>query len=196
MNTIIEKDFDFQACVHFQDTFLMNIYEFTLIIEVNTDNIREQNVAMDRIKYLVYESIENSIFVNFTDTKAIENYTKAGLKVCVVPEEPYDQIIALLLLLKLNAICENKLKIIDIKITSKLSDDVKFNENIDTATNAITTAGWWNEIHPNLCSSSQNKKEKIVKLVKDSWNELGLGWKEKKVKSAEIVFTTHPKNKP
>lgn len=196
MNTLIEKDFDFQACVHFQDTFLINFYEFTLFMEVNTDSIREQNVAMDRIKYLVYESMENSIFVNFTDTKAIENYTKAGLKVCIVPEEPYDQIIALLILLKLNSICENKLKITDIKLTSKLSDDVKFNENIETATNAIKVTGWWNEVHPNLCSNLQNKKEKIVKLVKDTWNDLGLGWKEKKSKSAEIVFSIKPDGKP
>lgn len=196
MNTLIERDFDLQACVHFQDNFLINFYEFTLFMEVNTDSIREQNVAMDRIKYMIYESIENSIFVAFNEEKAIENYTKAGLKVSVVPEEPYDQIIALLLILKLNSVCEGKLKITDIKLTSKLSDDVKFTETYETAVNAIPVQGWWNEVHPSLCTSAQNKKEKIVKLVKDTWGDLGLGWKEKKSKSAEILFSIRPDNKP
>lgn len=196
MNTQIEKDFDLQACVHFQDTFFMNFYDFTLCMEVNTDSIREQNVAMDRIKYLIYESIENSIFVCFSDQTAIDNYTKAGLKVCMTPEEPYDQIVALLILLKLNAICEGKIKITDIKLTSKLSDDVRFNEDFETAQQAVTINGWWNEVHPNLCSSSQDKKEKIVKLVKDSWGDLGLGWKEKKSKPAEILFSIRPDSKP
>ena len=97
MNTQIEREFDFQAGVFFEDSFLMNFYEFTLFMEVNTDSIREQNVAMDRIKYLIYESLENSVFVNFKETKTIEKYMDAGLKVAVIPEDPYDQIIALIL---------------------------------------------------------------------------------------------------
>jgi len=190
MNVQIEREFDFQACVYFQEQFLVNLYEFSLLMEVQTESIREQNIAMERLKYLVYECFENSVFVAFNETETIEKYSNAGLKVCIIPEEPYDQIIALLILLKSNAIVEGKLKITDIKLISKLSDNVKFIEQIETAVNGIPQDGWWNTIEPHLYSKSQDKKEKIVKLVKDPWNELHLSWKEKKSKSSEVVFSS------
>ena len=73
-------------------------------MEVETESIREQNVAMERIKYFLNECLENSIFVQDTEQKIIEKYSSCGFKVCTVPEEPYDQIITLLMLTKLNRI--------------------------------------------------------------------------------------------
>lgn len=196
MTAHIEREFDFQAGVYFQGEFLINSYEFNLYLDVNTESIREQNIAMERLKYLIYESFENTVFVDFSETKTIQKYTDAGLKVCITPEAPYDQIIALLILLKANAICEDKLKITDISLVSKLSDNVKFIENIETATGAIVTEGWWSNSTPSLCSKHQNKKEKIVKLVKDEWADLGLSWKEKKSKSTEVVFKLDSEKNP
>lgn len=196
MNTQIEREFDFQACVYFQNNFLINSYWFDLVMEVNTESIHEQNVAMERLKYLIHDLFDNSIFVSVNDSNTIQKYTNAGLKVCVIPEEPFDQIISLVILLKTNAICENKIKVTDISLISKLSDKVKFIENIETAQNAIKNDGWWNDPSPNLCIKSPNKKEKIVKLIKNEWSDLGLSWTEKKFKSTEVLFTINPKNKP
>jgi len=193
MSATIERDFDFQAGVYFQNEFLINQYDFTLCMEVNTDSIFEQNIAMERLKYLIYECFENSVFVAMKETNTIEKYTNAGLKVCILPDEPYDQIIALLLLLKTSSVTEGKLKITDIYLTSKISDDVRFIENIETAINAMPIEGWWNNKLPSLCSQSQNKKGKIVKLIKDEWANIGLGWKEKKSKSAEVLFSSEDK---
>lgn len=196
MNTQIEREFDFQACVYFQNNFLINSYWFNLIMEVNTESIHEQNVSMERLKYLIYELFENGVFVSSEHTDIIEKYSNAGLKICTIPEEPFDQIISLVILLKTNAICENKIKVTDISLVSKLSDKVKFIENIETAQHAIKSSGWWNDPTPNLCIKPSNKKEKIVKLVKNDWGDLGLGWNEKKFKSTEVLFTINPKNKP
>jgi hypothetical protein len=131
MSVKLEKTFSFQAGVHFQDKFLMNLYDFTLSMEVLTECIIEQNIAMERIKYFLFECLENSIFVNEKEKKVIDNYSTAGIKVCTVPDDPYDQIIATILLLKLRAITENRLIITDIYLVSKLSDDVKFWLEID-----------------------------------------------------------------
>lgn len=189
MSAQIERDFEFQACVYFEHEFLINHYNLTLVLEVNTEAIHEQNIAMERLKFLIYDCFENSVFVRLDELNVIEKYTNAGLKVCIIPDDPYDQIIALLILLKSNAVCEGKLKITDITLTSKLSDEVRFIENIETANNAISYEGWWNSKHPSLCSDIQTKKGKVVKLVKDEWSDLGLGWKEKKNKPAEVKFT-------
>lgn len=196
MSALIERDFDFHACVYFENQFMINQYDFSLVLEVNTDSIYEQNIAMDRLKYLVYECFENSVFVRMDQTDILEKYTNAGLKVCIIPEDPYDQIIALLIVLKANAVCEDKLKIFNIGLTSKLSDGVKFMENNETAINALPSDGWWNNKSPSLCSNSQLKKDKVVKIIKDEWAELNLSWKEKRNKTTEVMFTNKLKKDP
>ena len=179
--------------MYFENQFIINQYDFSIVLEVNTDSMYEQNIAMERLKYLIYECFENSVFVAMNETDIIEKYTKANLKVCIIPEDPYDQIIALLILLKVNAVCEGKLNVTDIVFASKLSDGVKFMENHDTAKNAIPKDGWWDNKFPSLCSKLQAKKGKVVKLIKDEWSDLELGWNQKKNKPAEVVFSVTDK---
>jgi len=189
MSVKLEKTFSFQASVHLQDKFLMNIYDFTLSMEVGTDSIREQNIAMERIKYFLTECLENSIFVHKEEKKIIENYSTAGIKVCSVPDEPYDQIVATLILLKLIAITEGKLLITDIYLVSKLSDDVKLWLEIDDIDDEYTNDGWWNKTSTCITDSPKsNKKDKILKLFNNNeWNDVGLHWKTKPT-SADVTF--------
>jgi hypothetical protein len=193
LSTRIERSFIFQAGVHFEGSFIMNVYDIALSMEVETASIREQNIAMDRIKYFLQECLANSVFVHDTEKKVAEKYTQAGIKVCTLPEEPYDQIICLLLLLKLNSITEGRLSITDISLVSELSDDVKFNYSIEeTESQPYGTEGWWAEPSTTISDSPKvNKKDKIVKLVKHSdWSIVDLDWKEKPNKSTEIIFTS------
>lgn len=196
MSTEIEREFTFQAGVYFEQQFIMNLYDFKLTLEVNTESIREQNVAMERIKFFIYEKLENCIFVNEKEKKIIEKYNDCNFKVCHIPEDPYDQIISLILLLKLEAITEGKLKILEIVLTSKLSDEVKFKEVIETARMHFGSDGWYNESSTSISGSNKisNKKEKIVKLVSNDWNDVGLSWKEKQKskQTAEILFISEP----
>jgi hypothetical protein len=190
--TRIERDFSFQAGVHFEGNFIMNVYNLTLLMEVETLSIVEQNIAMDRIIYFLEDTLANSVFVESTEKKAIEKYTQADIKVCTVPEEPYDQIITILLILKLNAIVEGRLNITDIYLESELSDSVRFSYDIETARhNPFNSKGWWLDSSTSIADVEKNtKKEKIVRLVKHSdWANVGLEW-EKKAKASEIIFTS------
>ena len=126
MGTRISRDFNFLSAVHFEKNFLLNNFSISLTFTVETDSIFEQNIAMDRIKFFINQQLENCIFVQDTETKAIEKYQDAGLKVCCLPDEPYDQIITIILLYKINAICEGRLVATDIQLNSILSDDVGF----------------------------------------------------------------------
>jgi len=192
LSTRIERDFSFQAGVHFEGKLIMNVYGFTLAMEVETESIIEQNIAMDRIIYFLKDSLTNSVFVQNTDKKAIEKYTQADIKVCTVPEEPYDQIITMLLILKLNNITEGRLHITDIFLESELSDSVRFSYDFETAKhNPFVNKGWWLESSTSMNDIEKNtKKEKIVRLVKhNDWANVGLEW-QKKTKASEIIFTT------
>ena len=195
MTTRIEREFSFQAGVYFQEEFLMNLYTLNLYMEVETESIREQNVAMERIKYFLNECVENSIFVQDTEQKIIEKYNSCGFKVCTVPEEPYDQIITLLLLTKLNSITEGRLVITDITLGSRMSDDVKFTCDIESPLGPLETHGWWMDNSTSISDTKKSvKKDKIVKLIKvpsTDWAEFNLVWKEKDIFSkSEIFFTT------
>lgn len=178
MSTRIEKDFVFHSAVHFNDRFLINSFKTTLSIIVETEDIREQNVAMDRIEYYFNEVLSNSLFIEENLKQTIDTYKNAGLKIITLPEEPYDQIIGMVLLLKLNAIMENKMHITDLNIGSYLSDWVRFTIVSEIAEHLYEENQWF---HRNTLETENHlpNESKVVKLFEDCWSELGLNWKEK-----------------
>lgn len=190
MGTRISRDFSVLAAAHYAGNFLMSSYDVSLTFSVETDSIYEQNIAMDRVKYFLYEQLENCVFVQHTETKIIEKYQSAGLKVCTLPEEPYDQIIAIILLYKLNAICEGRLSVTSIHLSSSLSDDVGFMYDLeDLSTGHPYKNGWWTDSSTSFTNILPGKKEKIVKLIKKcDWSSLSLDWHGKE-DCAEIIFT-------
>lgn len=178
MSTRIEKDFVFHSAVHFNDKFLINSFKTTLSIIVETEDIREQNVAMDRIDYFFHEILNNSLFIDENLTENIKVYKNAGIKIISLPEEPYDQIIGMVLLLKLNSIMEGKMHITDLNIGSYLSDWVRFTIVSEIAEHLFEDNQWF---HNNTLETENNtqNESKVVKLFEDCWSELGLSWKDK-----------------
>lgn len=192
MNARISRKFVFQAAIHHEETFIVNDYEIELFMDVTTDDIRLQNVAMDRIKYLFEYCLDSCIFVDIHDSKAIDLYTKANMKVCPLPDEPYDQVIAAVLISKTNAISEKHLFTTEIKIKSRICDDVAFYVSFnEEAEFQYLKNVWWTENSPNINSIKRSKKEKVVELRKEpkDWNTIGLGWKEAmQCDKGEVVY--------
>lgn len=194
MNARISRNFVFQAAIHHDDTFIMNFYSITLYMDVLDDDVYDQNVALDRIKFIFEKSFENCVFIESAEKIAIENYLKAGIRVSTLPEEPYDQVIAALIMNKINCVTENKLFVTQIKLHSTCSDDVEFyishDENMEFLQKKNT---WWNSSDTNISDWFQkvNKKDKVVQIKKGSveWGDIGLLWKKDKDKNqADIVF--------
>lgn len=194
MNTRISRDFEFLASIHHENAFIVNSYNLTLSLDVTTENIDYQNIAMDRIKYLFDVCLDSCVFVDIKDTKAIDNYSKANMKVCPLPDEPYDQIIAAVLISKINTITENHLFLNEVAIISKICDDVCFYVSYDEEADFQNLKDvWWAENSPSINMIKKLKKEKVVQLHKDpkDWNSVGLGWEEPKfckTDKGEIVF--------
>lgn len=191
----IKQQFAFQAAVYVEETFLMNIYEITLKMHVVTGDSKEQNIAMSRINYMIEDCFQNCVFVHQTETAVIEKYIAANLKVSTTPDEPYDQLLAILLLTKLNIITEGRLLITDITLSSGLSDGIEFLYSPALEHTPLTTgiSNWWNELNTKIVDfpKRETKKEKIVKLVKktNDWAHLNLEWQEKPLPTSQIIFT-------
>lgn len=178
MSTKISKSFNFQSAIHFQDKFMINFFEMVARMIVETDDVEEQNTAIERMIYFLESKIEDCVFVHEVDTDSIEKYTKAGMKVCTLPEEPYDQIIGLCLVNKCNAIMEGRIIVEEIEIGSKLSNLIKFTISDEAAELEYPGKYWWNDSSLNM--QSKKKKDKIVPLFgNDNWAELELTWKTK-----------------
>lgn len=204
MTARIARSFDFQTGTYFSGDFYVNSYEVDVQFSVETLSIREQNIALERIKYYIAECLEHSIFITESDTAAIDKFLDADLKVCTLPEEPYDQIVGIMLLSKLNAITEGRLIATDISISSRMSDGVICHHDMDENLGPFRLSGWWNDSSTKITNYvSKSKGKKVVKLVKPSqeWDELDLGWDEKtlivaEVKSnSEVVFATFDNKK-
>jgi hypothetical protein len=184
MITRIERDIFFVAGVHFDDQYYINSYELVLSMLVETDLPKEQVVALDRLDFLIKNIITNSVFVNADHEESIEKYRNAGIKVATLPGEPYDQIVGMVLLLKLNSIMENRIKITDITINSLLSDGMRYPIVAESAENADIMLGhnWWhsNDIEITNDDILVEPKNNVVKLFDDSvWADLNLSWKDK-----------------
>lgn len=196
MTARIQRSFDLQLGVHFTGQFYMNLYDIDLHFDIETESISEQNIALERIKYFLADCLENSIVICDTETVAIQKYTSADMRVCVLPEEPYDQIVGIMLLTKLNAIAEGRLVITDIAIGSRMSDGVSCLQNIEDNTGPFANKGWWSDTSIKINSLSHTSTgKKIVKLIKPStdWSDVCLEWEEKdpfllNTGCSEIVF--------
>lgn len=185
MITRLERDIFFVAGVHFQDSYYINTYDFLLSMLVETDVPKEHTIAMERLEFFIKNVITNSVFVNEENHEAIEKYIDAGLEVVTLPGEPFDQIVAMVLLLKLNAIMENRIKITDLTISTLLGEGIRYPIVAETAENADIMIGdkWWHL--NNTDTTSQNifafePENNVVKLFDDSvWAQHNLSWKDK-----------------
>lgn len=192
MITRVKREFNFVAGIWLHGEYQIGMYSFTVFIEILTDDPYEQSVALERMKYFIDECLSNCVFIEATEKKVIDTFTGLGMKVCVLPLEPYDQAIAISLLIKMNSITEDKFHITNMSFKSQISDDVEYLIDIEDEVEAYNTKNsWWNDSGSNISDKKSNKKDKIVKLHKDNeWSELDLGWKHScKPETSEIIFT-------
>lgn len=197
MTARIHKTFDLLTGLHFNQKYYVNKYIVDLTLNVESDSIVEQNIALDRIKFYIHECLEHSVFVNQTDIQSIEKYLAAGMQVCTLPEDPYDQVVGIMLMVKLNSIAEGRLIVTDISIDSAMSDGVSCLHSVEENTGPFSEKGWWNDSTQRITDYS-NKSKKIVKLSKskNEWQDVFLDWGEKSIvtKDAEIIFTSFEKS--
>lgn len=181
MNSRIEKDFHFQSAIFHTGKFLINSYVITLSMLVDEcEHAGEPGIAIERMSYFIETQIQNCLFIYDQEIEQIELYKNSGIRVCLLPEEPNDELVAAILVLKLNAIMEERIKITDMTISSVLGEGVRFIIVSEVAETSLPDSQWYNK----PCISISNEEVEyhsdgnIVKLfTNDQWSELGMDWK-------------------
>lgn len=166
----------FRAGVHFHDRYFTSEYTLKLSMITGTDDIPSQNVALMRIQHMVYQELTDALFVFNNYTKPIKLYRAAGMKVVELPEEPFDQVIGIMLYYKLNAVAEGRLVIHDIELGSDQGENMFYCHDSEENSGPFANAGWWNDALPK-CTDLKERDRQVVKMqTAVNWKHFGLEW--------------------
>jgi hypothetical protein len=158
---------------------IMNNYTITLKLLTITTDHNNQNIALDRVKYLVEQCLTDTVFICDSEDDQIELLRAAGIGVTVLPEEPVDQVIGMALFSKFNAIMEGNMLVRSILLSSEAGDDIIYEHDSAEDNHPFENAGgWWNNHEPtNALESAAGQPDTLVILpVGKLWREVGLEW--------------------
>jgi len=178
MNVRLEKDFDFMASAYLDGSVVCNKYKIKMELFTNTMDGIEQNIALDRLRHMLYNRFSNRLFINETDQDTANQFHVIGFKTVVLPEAPVDQIIGIMLFTKLNAVMENRLIVTKLKICSELGDHMWYLQDTEEDFGPFEDNGWWHDSTDNVNTIDVVRPGKVVdfRKSKKGWADLGLDW--------------------
>lgn len=174
MNVKLQYPVTFYANVWVNGRMVTNNYNVVLDIITGTEDGYEQNIAFDRIRFMIQEQFANSVFVDQEETDVVERLRNAGLRVIALPEVPVDQIIGMSLLYKLNSVTEDRMVVVQSRISSHLSENVVYFHSVDDSAGPFMDDGWWDSPKPTC--NTEVRSSKIVDIAEETWTALGLQW--------------------
>lgn len=187
MNVRLRKDFFFDAGILFQDRYLINQYHVVLGMMTASQEPHQQNVAYERIKFWITEMMQNSVMIPI-DHERIPAFVETGQRVLTLPDQPLDQIIGIMLCCKLNAICEDRMIITDVELSSSCGENMTYLHSFDENIGPFMSNGWWNDARP-IYNNIHEHHDNITSLVRvATWKDLDLDWEETSSNDNTVVF--------
>jgi hypothetical protein len=179
MNVKIEYPAEFLAAVYWEDAVMMNSYAVRCEMMTNTKDNREQNIALERLKYMLFMQMQNSVFVDQREKAAIKRLEAAGLRTVVLPEQPVDQIVGMMLYSKLDSVMEDRITMTQLKLSSELGENITYYQADNETIGPFQQKGWWNNADPVISDSKSGGKIVSIKGT-TTWQLLGLDWDNEK----------------
>ena len=179
MNVRLQYSVDFLAGCYFDGILRMNNYTVRLWMMTTTMDGESHNVAFDRIKFFIDDSLESGVFINSANEEQCKLLANAGVKIIALPDEPVDQLIGIMLYCKLNAICEDRMVIGEVEISSELGGNVTYMHGEEESIGPYDQKGWWHDSNLMHYNTKISETENIMSLgAVSSWRELNLQWPE------------------
>ena len=176
MNVRLEHQFQFTAGTYLDSHLHMNNYYVkTEMITLSVDGI-EQNIALDRIRHMLFKHFQDCVFVQSTQVDAIDKLQSADINTVILPETPVDQIVGMMLYCKLNAIMQERMVITQLKISSDLGQNLWYLQCEEEDVGPFEELSWWHTPDPNTFEKNTNYSN-IIRLQKNnSWHDYHLEW--------------------
>jgi hypothetical protein len=179
MNVKLHYPIEFTAGIYFDGILRMNRYNIGLWMMTTTTDSESHNIAFDRMKFFISDSLESGVFINSSNIEQCKLLANAGVKIITLPDEPVDQLIGIMLYCKLNAICEDRMIIGEVEISSELGGGVTYMHGDEEPIGPYNQNGWWNDSNLLYYNSKIIETENIVSIGSiASWRDLDLQWPE------------------
>lgn len=178
MNVRIKSNFIIFASVFHNDQLQANRYEIKVEFLTKSENPDHYNIAIDRAVYFIQAVCDNAIFVDEHSIQAYPEIDNMGCDVIVLPEEPSDQIIGLMLFCKINAIMEGVIQVTDVSVKSHVGGEYEYLHNENELLGPFEESGWWNESSSSIRNPEmmdENQREIYFETL-PKWDVLGLDW--------------------
>ena len=176
MNVRLEHQFQFTAGTYLDGHLHMNNYYVKMeMITLSVDGI-EQNIALDRMRHMLFKHFQDCAFVHATEVDAIDKLQSADINTVILPETPVDQIVGIMLYCKLNAIMQERMVITQLKISSDLGQNLWYLQCEEEDVGPFEELSWWYTPDPNTFEKNTNYSN-IIRLQKNnSWHDYHLEW--------------------
>lgn len=192
MNVRLEIELNFLASAFLDKQVFCNRYLLQLELITNTMDHIDQNVALDRVRHMLYHEFSHCLFICDENIDIAKQFDKIGLKTCLIPGPPVDQLLGMVLFSKLNSVMQERLFITQLKINSDLGDNLVYCQDSEEDLGPLEYTGWWTNSDPGIKDIEHNNKTgNVVELEtkKDPWHQFGLEWSKELVSDAVIEFT-------
>jgi hypothetical protein len=176
MNINLKREFEFNAGIIYKEQFCVNWYSVLVHMTTVSLDPEKHNIAYERIKYWFDFVLNNAIIINESDPKLVE-WLSTETRLIIMPEDPVDQLLGIMLYQKLNALTEGNLDIIQVELKSTVGDNVVYIHNENEGFGPLSENGWWNDSKPNWThmGKKKSKNSKVIKMDRlPSWSELNL----------------------
>lgn len=196
MTARLSKTFGFYTGVVYENRFMINHHTVDLKMLTVSDSNDEQNTAYERMKYWVRYVLDDSILISDSDP-SLDKWLATDCRLIVLPDDPCDQIVGIMLYLKLNAIMENRMVVTDTEIWSTQGDQMSYlhstGENVGPN---LGQDGWWADPRPIWSNQRPKNRDKVISLDRASeWKDFNLGWESQdRNKTESVVFADFGKN--
>jgi hypothetical protein len=180
MNVKLSKKFRFRTMLVNSDWDVPAIAAYTCTVTMFTasEDAADHNIAYGRIRYWIQNVLQDSVLIS-KDHKHLREWQSTGARCLILPEDPVDQLVGIMLLCKLSAITQDRLTVQEVALHSDLDDDVVYYHERDDDLGPFDGTDWWNSPGPGHESRAIKRKgnNKVIELNrKEEWKDVHLDW--------------------
>jgi hypothetical protein len=200
MSSDLSYECTFNSVIVLDNWISPNRYKCKVYFDVETEDGDHQNIAFERMKILLESVFEGAMFISINNPMLQTLAKKAKNRIICLPTEPIDVIMAAVIYSKLNAIVEDKLSVVKVKVSSSQADNIWVNYDEDFTLafqlesefyKVTEQKPWWERSDPATGDWFEvGKKDIKFHFQKASW-EKDLQWN-----TAKTEDKTSPKWKP
>ena len=179
MNVRLKYNLHFNAGVYYNSNTILNNYSLRLWMITNTELAEDQNTAFERMKYFVYNHVDNTIFVNGAEQEQCAKFLQAGLSITTMPGDPVDQLIGIMLYHKLNSVMDQRMTIVETELSSSQGQDMTYLHSEEENTLGVEAPTWWRNADLSHSDFVLPESRKVVSMqTTTAWRDLDLAWSD------------------